>query len=118
VRAILGNMGIPINYLVQCHFDPASDKLLLTAADWNGSCTVCEVSDSAISPVATLNGGHNAIIRCSLYENGKFITGGEDSRVCVWDMMNHQASQVNGRPKKDKGGGRERSEPKGRNTPY
>lgn len=119
-------MDVSVDYLVQCHFDAVSNKLLLTAADWNGTTTICEVSDSNITPTSVLNGGHRAMVRCSLYDTGRLVTGGEDSLICVWDTTQSATipSVSGGNAKRPgirtkKGGGRERqSEGREERSPY
>ena len=90
-----------VNYLIDCHYEGSSERLFVAAGDWGGAVTVCEVSDSAVTPTRSLGGGgeaggggvgHSAMVRSFLaagtsgQHTGAFLlTGGEDARICAWD---------------------------------
>jgi len=83
-----------VNYLVDCRFEACSGKLHLLAGDYEGGLTLCEASDAAVAPVATLASGHSAMVRACLWGDGgggagplaSLVTGGEDTRLCAWSF--------------------------------
>ena len=82
--------GTAVDYLVDCHYFPETDSLQLLAGDWEGGGILCNVTDTAITPLRNLKGGHRAGIRtCSWSHSGPskgtLVTGGEDTRLCTWD---------------------------------
>jgi WD40 repeat protein len=95
----------PVNYLIDCHYDSAAQRLFVAAGDWEGAVTVCEVSDAAVTPLQRLGGGggssesgaggHSAMVRSFLVGSSSssstgsgsaacILTGGEDARLCAW----------------------------------
>ena len=89
-RALLAPLGI--NYLVDARFNSESGRLELLCGNWDGGLHLCEATDSTVTPLATLAQGHSAVVRCAAWgSGGSIITGGEDSRLCVWGLHGPQA---------------------------
>lgn len=94
-RAILG-----ADYLVDCNFDETSSRLILTSGTYGGDVTLSEVTDAGMTPIVGLR-GHSAVVRCTLPWtgpvgsplNGRVLTGGEDGRICSWDLSSAGAPQ-------------------------
>jgi len=77
-----------LDYLVDC-FHTAGGELLLLGGTHGGDARLLRVTPDAVSLVGTAKGGHSATIRCatsSVAGGGKFVTGGEDSRLCAWAL--------------------------------
>mmetsp|Transcript_52758 Transcript_52758/g.67651 ORF Transcript_52758/g.67651 Transcript_52758/m.67651 type:complete len:372 (+) Transcript_52758:48-1163(+) len=86
-RHLLSTSNVNVDYLVDCHYNPTSEKLLLTAADWNGVTSISEVTNSSVLPLASLTSGHRSMVRSSMFiSQDVVLTGGEDSRICAWDL--------------------------------
>lgn len=79
------NSNIPIHYMIGCHWD--GHDLNLLSGNTNGDCAMFKVDAGNISLKQILTGGHKSSIRSftSLNDN-VIITGGEDSRMCEWDV--------------------------------
>eukprot|EP01034_Spumella_vulgaris_P023250 gene23250-29455_t len=90
-----------VEYLVDCVYEPSTDKLCVLAGDYSGNGVLAEVDPEGCREIARLSGGHVSTIRCcsvlrnsasssgsssnsSLPSVGALFTGGEDSRVCSW----------------------------------
>lgn len=82
--------GIPIQYLVNCHWD--GRELNLLAGNSDGVSALFRVDAGALSFKKQLNGGHRGCIRdYAVLNNGTgdcIITGGEDARMCEWTFGN------------------------------
>ena len=79
-------------YLVDCIYDTASDTLSILAGKYDGSAKLAVVEPTGLRVTAQLpSGGHNATIRCARnyicnnQQQMRFITGGEDARLCSWN---------------------------------
>lgn len=98
-------LGVPIDYLVNCHYDAAAGKLVLVAGGWAGGAVLCDVTDQAVTPVRQLTGGHRAVIRTSSLQPRRswLVTGAEDARVCAWDLTGADAS-ISGATEREAGG--------------
>lgn len=82
----------PIDYVVDCQYDPASDSLFMvtgTFATQSGNVDILRVETSGIKPVYRLHGAHSAMVRCFDWDvqSGSMVTGGEDSRLCLWRLQ-------------------------------
>lgn len=86
VREKCAEMNVPIEYLIDCHYDPIQDQLYLLAGDHKGTMQVFEFQkDFGLRPIQTLKGGHKACVRCvSWTGENKIFTGGEDARLSLW----------------------------------
>lgn len=108
------------DYLVQCEYDDMSQQLFLVAGTSDGTCGLYHLEQSqrqdqkpsisdlkvATYPAALLARGHTDIVRCmersSLSVSGPnprdggalgiWFTGGEDSKICVWNVMGVDSS--------------------------
>lgn len=91
------------DYLIACHFDQHSDKLMLAAGSNDGSCAVFSVSEpstttsASIGPVvAWMKGSHTDAIRgIAWLPNNMVVTGGDDGQICLWESCS--------RPQRSKG---------------
>jgi hypothetical protein len=87
---------VAVDYLVRCEWDAAQQRLWLLAGTQGGAVAAFPVSepdaDAALRlgpPGLLLAGGHGDVVRAVEWrpERGAgrgAITGGEDSRLCVW----------------------------------
>ena len=84
-----------VEYLVGCEWGAmhgiqtktiSSPALHLVAGNAQGDGYIFRVDTNQITPVAHLKGGHRGCIRDFCWGNGKLITGGEDARICDWDL--------------------------------
>mmetsp|Transcript_17249 Transcript_17249/g.25770 ORF Transcript_17249/g.25770 Transcript_17249/m.25770 type:complete len:512 (+) Transcript_17249:464-1999(+) len=87
------NSGMDVNYLVGCHWD--GTELNLVAGNNEGECAIFRVEANSISPKVVLRGGHKSCIRAFTAEMGGIITGGEDSRLCEWDLNSNPNGSMN-----------------------
>jgi len=102
VNAIAGNAvamnnddgGSAVEYLVGCTWAPvsttteaaATPALHLLAGNSNGDAYLFRMDADKITPVAELKGGHRGCIRDFCWVGSRMITGGEDARLCDWDL--------------------------------
>ncbi|XP_013391356.1 WD repeat-containing protein 89-like isoform X1 [Lingula anatina] len=96
-----------VDYLVDCfHGDQDRDKFHLLTGTHSGSLNIVELYNSQQTVVATLEGGHNATVRCMNWdeETVTLVTGGEDSMTCLWKpgqiKSEHTSSKASERKKK------------------
>lgn len=87
--------GLPMQYLVGCSWDRG--ELNLVAGNMDGECAIFKVDTGSISVKKILSGGHKGCIRsfvpCTW--NNSIITGGEDSRLCEWNLDQKGVSSGN-----------------------
>ncbi|KAL7489033.1 hypothetical protein ACHAW6_014599 [Cyclotella cf. meneghiniana] len=94
--SIASDEGGAVGYLVGCEWRAFPDNgtmtgdvspaLHLVAGNSRGDGYLFRVDASQITPLAQLKGGHKGCIRDFCWSNGKLITGGEDARICEWDI--------------------------------
>jgi WD40 repeat protein len=83
----------PIEYLVDCYWDPIQQKLSLLAGSTKGDAALFHVEGPVITPKFYLNGGHRGVIRSWTPTGGlsgalsSFLTVGEDARMCEWSHL-------------------------------
>jgi WD40 repeat protein len=83
-----------VDYLVDCIYDSNSDALRILAGNYNGGGKIAVVEPTSLHLCGQLpKGGHSASIRCAKHMssscNGsisRLITGGEDARLCGWNV--------------------------------
>ena len=83
-----------IEYLVGCEWrtvhdstaNTASPALHLLAGNSRGDGYIFRVDANQITPVSHLKGAHRGCIRDFCWSNNRLITGGEDARICEWDI--------------------------------
>ena len=122
--------GSAIEYLVGCTWAPMDDgastantslqsqvavsspALHLLAGNSHGDGFLFRMDADQITPVMQLNGGHKGCIRdfCWVDGNGGkiLVTGGEDARLCEWDLSgrsSHAGAGGAGRKSRGEGGG-------------
>jgi len=102
--------GAALDYLLGCYYFPSFDGLQVVGGTHTGEGWVMRLAppspfshEAQLVPYWKLSGGHQADIRCSdlLSANqpgheGFLITGGEDARLCVWDLGQPQQSSAEG----------------------
>ena len=103
------------NYLIDCVWHGPTGRLLACVGSWDGAVTVCEASDSGVVPVACLEKtlGHRAVVRSSVLSQAgplRIVTGGEDARICSWDLSAPPQSQTKVKAPSRRGKGAERTE--------
>ena len=95
--AMLGDeQQVAVDYLVRCEWDAAQQRLWLLAGTQGGAVAAFPVSEPEAdaglrigAPGLLLAGGHGDVVRAVEWrpERGAArgaLTGGEDSRLCVW----------------------------------
>jgi WD repeat-containing protein 89 len=92
--AIASGGSRPADYLVQCEYDAVSDQLSIVAGTNEGFAGMFPVTaprqntSSWIglgSPRSALWGGHSDVIRSMVrLTDAKWLSGGEDARLCLW----------------------------------
>eukprot|EP00761_Pharyngomonas_kirbyi_P008913 gb/GECH01008925.1/.p1 GENE.gb/GECH01008925.1/~~gb/GECH01008925.1/.p1 ORF type:complete len:437 (+),score=108.43 gb/GECH01008925.1/:1-1311(+) len=55
-----------------------------------------EGTTGGIQPLWRLSGGHEAPVRCAAYYEGRLLTAGEDSRLCLWSTRPEAAPREDG----------------------
>jgi WD40 repeat protein len=82
-----------VEYLVGCDWRCISDNstealpaLHLMSGNSQGDGYIFRVDANQITPMAHMKGGHKGCIRDFCWSNGRLITGGEDARICEWDI--------------------------------
>ncbi|KAL3919411.1 MAG: hypothetical protein SGILL_003766 [Bacillariaceae sp.] len=79
-----------MDYLVDCHWDPAQQELLLLAGSAKGDGALFRVGENQVAPLHFLHGGHRGVIRAwhaNVMNPTSFLTVGEDARMCEWNRM-------------------------------
>eukprot|EP01083_Nonionella_stella_P066766 176084_1 len=76
--------GMPTDYLVDCHYDPTTQSLLLLSGNHSGQLLISNVTQSSIEPCQVLSESHTADARCMAWGGQTLHTAGEDSRISVW----------------------------------
>ncbi|KAL9187731.1 hypothetical protein ACHAXT_006109 [Thalassiosira profunda] len=108
--------GRAVEYLVGCTWASvatSSPALYLLAGNSEGDGYVFQIDADRITPLMHLKGGHRGCIRdfCWIDDGSggrTLVTGGEDARLCEWDLSGKQAAANFHSGKKDrshKGGG-------------
>jgi WD40 repeat protein len=124
LRGLLGNAvvgdqevieGDVVDYLIGCEWRAIPDDtaaaaaasspaLHLMAGNSQGDGYIFRVEANQISPIVHLKGGHKGCIRDFCWSsNGKLITGGEDARICEWDMSSNTSNGSTQRPASSSG---------------
>jgi WD40 repeat protein len=79
-----------VNYLVDCMWEPKTQKLILLAGNADGAGYGFDINLNGFTNLGALAGGHTAVIRCSeITELGTrrglgIVTGAEDGRIILW----------------------------------
>ena len=97
--------GNTIEYLVGCTWSDistitpsrstvSSPALHLLAGNSNGDGYIFRIDANEITPITHLKGGHRGCIRdfCWVEEGERLITGGEDARLCEWDLTGNNST--------------------------
>jgi len=85
IRAVSATPS-PLDYLIDCTYDIATDRLLLFAGTFSGDVSVLQLSSHGVVPMLALRSGHNEVVRSCRWHSpsGTAVTGGEDGRLCLW----------------------------------
>ena len=84
-----------IDYLIGCTWSDLSSStssvasspaLYLLAGNNQGDGYIFRMDVNQITPVIHLKGGHRGCIRDFCWSSNRLITGGEDARLCEWDL--------------------------------
>jgi len=93
-----------IDYLIGCTWSdlststtsPSSSPALhLLAGNNQGDGYIFRMDVNQITPVIHLKGGHRGCIRDFCWSGTRLITGGEDARLCEWDLTGSNSSVSN-----------------------
>ena len=92
VRSQLGSSaGMNIDYLVACSWD--GNALSLLAGNSDGGAAIYRVDAGSIALTHTLASGHKGCVRgFAVTRQRHWITGGEDARLCEWNLDGPQAA--------------------------
>jgi len=76
----------PVDYLVDCVFEPSSNRLFLVGGQNNGVMVLFHVNADELQPVRGLANGHRGKVRdfSAIWSDGFFLSAGEDSRLSAW----------------------------------
>jgi hypothetical protein len=102
-----------IDYLISCQWTtlPSSSScqpaLHLLAGNTNGNAYIFQIDTNSITPLVHLTGGHRGCIRDFVWIDNdsdynaivgkrRLITGGEDARLCEWDLFSSSSSSLLG----------------------
>lgn len=93
-----------IDYLIGCTWSDlststssvaSSPALYLLAGNNQGDGYIFRMDVNQITPVIHLKGGHRGCIRDFCWSSNRLITGGEDARLCEWDLTGSSSSVSN-----------------------
>ena len=84
-----------VDYLTDCFVEPAEERLFLLAGKFSGAGSLLQTEPSMMSLSATLELGHEDIIRSCAYHSSSrtLVTGGEDGNICAWNMSSLTADE-------------------------
>mmetsp|Transcript_8592 Transcript_8592/g.19309 ORF Transcript_8592/g.19309 Transcript_8592/m.19309 type:complete len:450 (-) Transcript_8592:138-1487(-) len=111
----MSDAGNAIDYLVGCTWaqaSTASPALHLLAGNSNGDGYLFRMDADQITPLMHLKGGHRGCIRDFCWVDGndgggkRLVTGGEDARLCEWDLSGNQVASSGGSGKNPRSHGR------------
>ena len=92
-----------IDYLIGCTWadiststssTTSSPALYLLAGNNQGDGYIFRMDANQITPVIHLKSGHRGCIRDFCWSSNRLITGGEDARLCEWDLTGSNNSSV------------------------
>ena len=93
-------MNNTIDYLIGCTWSDlststtspsSSPALYLLAGNNQGDGYIFRMDVNQITPVIHLKGGHRGCIRDFCWSSNRLITGGEDARLCEWDLTGNSS---------------------------
>mmetsp|Transcript_194 Transcript_194/g.296 ORF Transcript_194/g.296 Transcript_194/m.296 type:complete len:474 (-) Transcript_194:32-1453(-) len=92
------NHNAAIEYLVGCHWDAPKETLSVIAGNNNGDTGIFSINGSTngynMTLTSTITGGHRSCIRSFAYTQNQCIyTGGEDARLCEWNLLDNRHTQ-------------------------
>ncbi|KNE67053.1 hypothetical protein AMAG_19649 [Allomyces macrogynus ATCC 38327] len=76
----------PIDYVVDCEFDPATQRLYMAAGSHSGSLSLLHVSLDGLQHCQTLPTAHTDVVRSVAldFTTGQMVSGGEDAKLALW----------------------------------
>ncbi|KAI8818402.1 WD40-repeat-containing domain protein [Fimicolochytrium jonesii] len=86
VRADSEAQQMKVDYLIDCVYDAAGQRMFLVTGDQSGNMGVLHVNLGRLELVHTINGGHTDIVRGVHWDlqRGSLVSGGEDGIVSLW----------------------------------
>lgn len=76
-----------MDYVVDCCYDESSNDLCLLGGSYDGMGKLVTLDPAGNNRLrSSLRNGHQASIRCSTIYQNRIFTGGEDSRICCWNI--------------------------------
>ncbi|KAJ2483456.1 hypothetical protein EV174_002945 [Coemansia sp. RSA 2320] len=83
----LAESGVPIDYIIECRYDPQSERLYMAGGTNEGDIHLLHVGASSFEHIQALKGGHSSIVRGLNWDpaQGWAVAGGEDGRVSWWE---------------------------------
>ncbi|CAB4444774.1 unnamed protein product [Rhizophagus irregularis] len=77
---------VRIDYAIDCQFDLSTGRLYLFTGSNTGDISMIHVNANELQLCQTFNGAHSEIVRsiCWNPQTNIFLTGGEDSKLCLW----------------------------------
>jgi len=90
VRERFSHEGRTVDYMIDCHYQPATDELLLFAGSHAGDMVIFQPTPQDLLHKASLDGGHTDVIRAVQYfpTQSVILSAGEDGKVCHWRASN------------------------------
>ncbi|KAJ2772882.1 hypothetical protein IWQ57_001566 [Coemansia nantahalensis] len=84
----ISQSGVPVDYIVKCEYDAASQRLYMVAGSNDGSIRLLHVGASSMEHIQDLSSGHTDIVRAFDWDlhDGWAVSGGEDGRLTWWSQ--------------------------------
>ncbi|KAJ1975227.1 hypothetical protein H4R35_003237 [Dimargaris xerosporica] len=82
----LGQTQAAVEFGINCHYNPISQRLFLATGSNSGQLHVFHVGINSIDLCQVLQGGHRELVRSVAWSPSQqaLISGGEDARLCLW----------------------------------
>lgn len=86
IRDAMVAAGPQVDYLVDCKFDGNTQRLYLIGGSFTGAIEIMHLNIADVSPVLSLVGGHNDIVRCVDWnlQGQDLVSGDESAFLSQW----------------------------------
>ena len=77
-----------------CLYDAVGQRLFLVGGTFDGNVEILLVNATGVSHVASLHGGHTAVVRGIAWDmaSNQLLSSGEDTVLCLWGSTPPMAS--------------------------
>lgn len=95
LRDAMNDTGVRVDYLVDCRFNPTTQRLFLVGGSFTGNIEVMHVNIDSVSPLLSMYGGHHDTVRCVDWdtEGHNMVSGDESSLLCSWSNQPNQPAE-------------------------